>query len=193
MISAIRGTILDITPGDIHIDTGSGFILRVLYPVSHYSQLKAEKEVLLYTVLKIKDEDVVLYGFLNRKEKASFEKLLSVSGVGGKTALSLLSAFSTNELVQAIDNSDLGKLSSIPGIGKKTAGRIILELTGKLELGEEQPAETVTLRDDLVSALVNLGYPAKNVREYVNKVLKENPEATSFELLFKAVLKKVAR
>lgn len=193
MISAIEGTIFDISPGEIHIDTGSGFIVKVLYPVSNYTKIKSMEKVLLHTVLKIKDEDVFLYGFATKKEKIFFERLLSVSGVGGKIALSLISAFSTAELVAAIDGGDIGKISSIPGVGKKTAGRIVLELTGKLEVAEEEAHEVVKLKEDLISGLVNLGYAAKGVRELVNKLVKENPDITSFEELFKLSLKKIAR
>ncbi|MCK4766654.1 MAG: Holliday junction branch migration protein RuvA [Candidatus Aminicenantes bacterium] len=193
MISAIKGTIFAISPGELHVDTGGGFIVKVLYPVSAYSRIKNESSVLLHTVLKIKDEEMILYGFADKKEKLFFEKLISVAGVGGKTALSLVSAFSAAELVEAVDGGDVGKLSSIPGIGKKTAGRIILELTGKLELAEEEAHETVKVKEDLISGLVNLGYAGKGVREHVNKITKENPDVVSFEELFKLALKKIAK
>ncbi len=193
MISAIRGKIFDISPGEIHVDLGCGLVVKVLFPVSYYSRLKQEEQVLLYTVLKIKEEDVMLYGFAAKKERLFFQKLVSVTGVGGKTALSLISAFSIGELTEAIDGGDVGKLSSIPGVGKKTAGRIILELTGKLEMVEEEAHETVKLKEDLVSGLVNLGYPARSVRDYVNKIMKENPAVGSFEELFKLILKKIAK
>lgn len=193
MISAIKGRVFDITPGVVHVETAGGAIYQVSIPVSNFSLVKNQKEVLLHTVLRVKDDLMILYGFLTVKEKAFFEKFISVSGVGGKTALSLISAFSANELVEAINNGDTGKISSIPGIGKKTAQRIILELTGKLELEEEQVEETVQLREDLISGLVNLGYPARSVKDTVNKILKENPGTTSFEELFKLILKKISK
>lgn len=193
MISALRGSVFDISPGVVHVDTGSGMIFKVLVPVSAYTALKNEKEVLLHTVMRVKDDLMILYGFLTPREKMFFERFISVSGVGGKTALSLISAFSVNELVEAINNGDAGKISSIPGIGKKTAQRLILELTGKLELEEEQVPETVQLRDDLVSGLVNLGYPVKSVTDFVNKALKENPEPVSFEEMFKLLLKRISK
>jgi Holliday junction DNA helicase RuvA len=193
MISAVRGRVFSITPGEVHIETASGAIYRVLIPVSSYSKLKDEKEVLLHTVLRVKEDQMVLYGFLTVKEKFFFQKFISVSGIGGKTALSLISAFSTHELVEAINNGDIGKISSIPGIGKKTAQRVVLELTGKLELEEEQVEESVQLREDLVSGLVNLGYPAKAAKEVVNKTCKEHVEVTSFEELFKLALKKISK
>jgi Holliday junction DNA helicase RuvA len=193
MISAIQGRIFAITPGEVHIQTGGGVIYQLSIPVSSFSQLKNENEATLYTVLRVKDDLMLLYGFLTVKEKTFFEKLTSVSGVGGKTAISMISAFSTKELVEAINNGDTGKVSSIPGIGKKTAQRIILELTGKLELEEEQVEEKVQFRDDLISGLVNLGYPIKSVTEFVNKTLKEYPDNTSFQELFKLLLKKISK
>ena len=96
MISAIKGRVFAITPGDVHIETTSGAIYHVLIPVSNYSKLKDKKEVLLYTVLRVKDDQMILYGFLTVKEKVFFQKFISVTGIGGKTALSLISAFSGN-------------------------------------------------------------------------------------------------
>jgi len=193
MISAIKGRVFDISPGLVQVETSSGLIYQVLIPVSIYTDVKNREEVLLHTVLRVKDDQMILYGFLTVTEKAFFKKFISISGVGGKTALSLISAFSGKELVEAINNGDTAKISSIPGIGKKTAQRIILELTGKLELEEEQVEETVQLREDLISGLVNLGYPAKSVKEIVNSTLKENPGSTSFEELFKLILKKISK
>ena len=193
MISAIHGKIFNISPGDLDLETEFGLIFKIFYPVSSFSELKNKEKVALYTVLKIKDEEVILYGFLLKKEKIFFEKLVSISGVGGKTALSLISAFSIGELVDAINGGDIIKISSIPGIGKKTAQRIILELTGKLELEVDQKDEYVKLKEDLISGLVNLGYSKKSVREFVNNTLKENPERESFEDLFKMLLKKISK
>lgn len=193
MISAVKGKRFSISPGEVHIETTGGVIYHILTPVSHFSELKNREEILLFTVHRVKEDQLFLYGFLSTKEKLFFEKLTSISGVGGKTGLSLISAFSAHELVDAINNGDTGKISSIPGIGKKTAQRIILELTGKLELEEEHVEETVQLREDLISGMVNLGYPVKSVTDYVNKTLKEFPDLTSFEELFKILLKKISK
>ena len=193
MISGVRGSIFDISPGEIHVDTGYGIILKVFYPVSNFSQLKDKEKVVLHTVLKIKEEEVILYGFLSKKEKMFFEKLVSISGVGGKTSLSLISAFSMDELVEAINGGDITRICSIPGIGKKTAQRIVLELTGKLELEVDQVDENVKLKEDLISGLVNLGYSKKNVRHFVNRTISEIPKGKSFEDLFKMLLKKISR
>lgn len=193
MIAAVRGRITASTPGRVCIETQSGFSVGVLVPVSGFSALQPGKEILLYTVLKIKDEDIVLYGFLDPGERRLFEKLIGVSGVGGKIAMSCISAFSDSEMAAAIEGGDVDKISSIPGIGKKTAQRIVLELTGKLEREKEAVDERVRLKEDIVSGLVNLGYPAKQVKEAANRAFKEHPETVSFEEMFKLLLRKINR
>jgi Holliday junction DNA helicase RuvA len=160
-------------------------------PVSSYQLLRENQDVLLHTVLKIKDEDMVLYGFLDPEEKILFEKLLAVSGIGGKTAMACVSAIAPDQWRAVIAAADVARISSIPGIGKKTAQRIVLELTGKLEANLPAPEATTRLGADLVSGLVNLGYAPKAAREIVGRVLKENPKLTDFEELFKITLKKV--
>lgn len=193
MLSAIRGELFDINPGEVFIETKGGMIIRVLCPVSSYSEIKKLKEVFLYTTLKHKDEDLILYGFLKKKERYFFERLISISGVGGKTALSIISSFSIDEIMLAIDGSDVVKISSVPGIGKKTAQRIILELSGKIIFNEEEVTESVKIKDDLISGLVNLGYAVKNVKKVVAEELKNYDESITFESYFKKVLKKISR
>ena len=190
MIAGVRGTIFKITPGEVWVDTGNGFIVQVMVPVSSFSRLKNEHEIFLHTVFRLKEEASYLYGFLSMKEKIFFEKMISISGVGGKTALSFISAFSIQELSDAINNGDVTKLISIPGIGRKTAQRIILELTGKLDLGEDHlDDKMVKMKEDLISGMVNLGFTSRSIAGIVDRILKENPEETSFETLFKQILK----
>lgn len=191
MIAAVRGKIFQISPGRVAVDTGVGLVLQLLVPVSSFQHLRQHQEVLLYTVLKIKDEDVVVYGFLTLEEKALFEKLVSVSGIGGKTAMACVSALAPEEWLAAVGAADVACISAIPGIGKKTAQRIILELTGKLGVEKEALDPLSRLGADLVSGLVNLGYAPKGAREIVGRVLKENPGRSDFEELFKITLKKV--
>jgi holliday junction DNA helicase RuvA len=191
MIAAVRGKIFQLSPGRVAVDTGAGLVLQLLVPVSSFQRLRQHQEVLLHTVLKIKDEDVVIYGFLSPEEKALFEKLVAVSGIGGKTAMACVSALAPAEWLAAIAAADVAGISAIPGIGKKTAQRIILELTGKLGVEKEAPEALSRLGADLVSGLVNLGYAPKSAREIVGRVLKENPGRGDFEELFKITLKKV--
>jgi len=191
MIAAVQGKIFQLSPGRVAVATGAGLILQLAVPVSSFPRLGENHDVLLHTVLKIKDEDVVLYGFLTLEEKALFEKLLAVSGIGGKTAMACVSALAPGEWLAAVAAADVERISSIPGIGKKTAQRIILELTGKLGVEKEPPEAGSRLASDLVSGLVNLGYALKSARETVSRVLKENPGRSDFEELFKVTLKKV--
>ena len=193
MLSAIRGKLFEINPGEVYVETPGGMIIKVICPVSSYSEIKRTKEIFLYTTLKHKDEDLVLYGFLKKKERYFFEKLIAISGVGGKTAISIISSFSIDEIMLAIDGSDALKISSVPGIGKKTAQRIILELSGKVDFSEEAVSDSVKIKDDLISGLVNLGYPLKSVKKVVSDSLKNYDESLSFGDYFKRVLKKISR
>jgi Holliday junction DNA helicase RuvA len=191
MIAAVRGKVFQLSPGRVAVETGSGVILQLAVPVSSFQRLRLGQEVLLHTVLKVKDEDIVVYGFLDPEEKALFEKLLSISGIGGKTAMACVSAIAPVEWQTTVGAADVPRISSIPGIGRKTAQRIILELTGKLETEPQAEVAKSRLGADLVSGLVNLGYAPKSAREIVGRVLKENPGQDGFEELFKLALKKV--
>ncbi len=194
MISAVSGTIFSITPGEVNIETSAGVVYKVLCPVSSYSEIRGMKRVTLHTVLKHKDEELILYGFVTDKERYFFEKMISISGVGGKTALSFISAFTVDEFAELVEAADITKLSSVPGIGKKTAQRLVLELTGKLDYtGSDSSDSDSALRDELVSGLVNLGYPESRVRPVVKKVMKEESLDSGFEELFKITIKKVSR
>jgi len=191
MIAAVRGRIFQLSPGRAAVETGSGVILQMAVPVSSFQRLQPGQEVLLHTVLKVKDEDIVIYGFLDPEEKALFEKLVAISGIGGKTAMACVSAIAPGEWRGVVAGADVARISSIPGIGKKTAQRIVLELTGKLETEAQAPEPMTRLGADLVSGLVNLGYAPRSARDTVGRVLKENPGLKDFEELFKAALKKV--
>jgi Holliday junction DNA helicase RuvA len=190
MIAAVRGRVSELSPGRVAIETASGLILQLAVPVSSFANLAPGQEVLLHAVLKIKDEDVVLYGFLAAEERTLFERLVAISGIGGKTAMACVSAIPPEEWRAVIAASDVARISSIPGIGKKTAQRIILELSGKLEAPPPAPEALTRLGADLLSGLVNLGYAPKGAREVVQRVLKENPGCADFEALFKLALKR---
>lgn len=192
MIFAVNGKVADKSPGHLFIDTGNGIIMDIFTPLSYFSTIKTDETIILYTVVKIKDEDPQIYGFLSEKEKEFFLKMISISGIGSKTALLIISAFSIKEFVIMLENSDVTKLSSIPGIGKKTAQRIILELSGKIRFDDDEISEDTKIRNDLVSALVNLGYPQRGVKSAVEDVLREDNTEQSFELLFRLILKKIS-
>lgn len=194
MITAVKGTVFGITPGEVSVMTASGIVYKVLCPVSSYSEIRGKESLTLHTVLKHKDEELILYGFLTVKERFFFEKMISISGVGGKTALSFISAFTVREFAELVEAADVTKLSSVPGIGKKTAQRLVLELTGKLDYdGDDEQEEGTNLREELISGLVNLGYPESKVKPAVKKIMSDEPADSGFEDLFKKIIKKVSR
>ncbi len=192
MIFAVKGQVINKIPGHLFIDPGNGIILDIFVPLSYFSSVKTDEIIVLFTVVKIKDEDPQLFGFLSEKEKEFFLKMISISGIGSKTALLIISAFSIREFVIMLESSDVVKLSSIPGIGKKTAQRIILELSGKIRFDEDEISEGTKIKNDLISALVNLGYPQRGVKSAVEEVLRGDPPEKSFESLFRLILKKIS-
>jgi len=193
MIYALKGKVINKIPGHIFLDTGNGVLYDIFTPLSYFSSIGIEKNILLYTVMKIKDEDPQIFGFLSEKEKEFFLKMISISGIGSKTALLIISAFTIRDFVVALENSDVLKLSSIPGIGKKTAQRIILELSGKIIFDDEDMSEETKLKNDLISALVNLGYPQRGVKTAVDEVLREDVPDQSFEKMFRLILKRISK
>ncbi len=193
MIYALKGKVINKIPGHIFLDTGNGVLYDIFTPVSYFSSIGIDKNILLFTVMKIKDDDPQIFGFLSEKEKEFFLKMISISGIGSKTALLIISAFTVKDFVVALEKSDVSKLSSIPGIGKKTAQRIILELSGKIIFDDEDMSEDARLKNDLVSALVNLGYPQRGVKAVVDEVLREDVSDQSFEKLFRVILKRISK
>ncbi len=192
MIHLIEGNVFNKAPGHVFVKAGGGIVFDILTPLSYFASVKTGENIALFTVLKIKDEDPMIYGFLSEREKEFFLKMISISGIGSRTALVIISAFSIKEFVIMLENSDVVKLSSIPGIGKKTAQRIILELSGKIRFDEDEIGENVRMKSDLISALVNLGYPQKTVKMAVEEILREDPSDNTFESLFKLILKKIS-
>lgn len=161
-------------------------------PVSTFLELPEEGSPLaLFIYTHVREETLALYGFRTTREKLLFEKLISVSGIGPKVAISFLSGMSSDELIPAIQNADIGKLSTIPGVGRKTAERVSLELREKIPqlLSESaQVAEEKPMREDLVSALVNLGYQQALAERMVKHVLDKSKSDASFEELLKSAL-----
>ncbi len=192
MISALKGIVRKREPGKIFLQTGENYFFEINTPASYYFDISDDEEVLLYTVVRIKDEEIRLYGFLNSDQKNFFLKMISVSGIGAKTALLMISSFSPEEFLEVLEGSDVEKLSSIPGIGKKTAQRVILELSGKLSVGSLTEGGDSGIKNELISALINLGFSSQKARHNVSEILKEKRGEVSFEKLFRLVLKKAS-
>ncbi len=165
MIGQLRGRLAEKRPNQVLVDVGGvGYLVQV--PLSTYAALgELHTEVILLIHTHVREDALALYGFVSAREKHFFEMLLSASGVGPTLALKILSGMSVEELVPAIRGSDLARLTRIPGVGRKTAERMVVELKDKLEavaVESEKPAPSspAGIEADVVSALVNLGYPA---------------------------------
>jgi Holliday junction DNA helicase RuvA len=162
MIAHLRGTLLSKHPNQAIVETqGVGYDVTITVPT--FSELPAEgSAVALHIHTHVREDALSLYGFLRRAEKQLFEKLLTVSGIGPKLAITILSGMATDEMVNAIRGGDVARLTRIPGIGKKTAERMVLELRDKLPATSGAEAANATaatpVEEDVISALVNLGY-----------------------------------
>lgn len=164
MIGRLTGILLEKNPPQILLDVqGVGYELDV--PMSTFYNLPAlHEKVVLHTQFVVREDAQLLYGFLTHEERIAFRQLLKISGVGPKLALSVLSGLSLNDLAAAVANKDAGRLTKIPGVGKKTAERLLLELQGKFVVtGVNATSSTIThsANNDIVNALQALGYNEK--------------------------------
>jgi holliday junction DNA helicase RuvA len=190
MIGSLRGKLIEKRPNLVLLEVG-GVGYQVLIPLSTFTSLgalHAEATLLVHT--HVREDQLALYGFLTSREKQCFELLISASGVGPSLALKILSGMGLDELVPAIRKGDLAQLVRIPGVGRKTAERIVLELRDKLaavdvpEVGK--PATRSQLESDVASALVNLGYDERAVESAMAK--SRGTVGNDFESLLRASL-----
>ena len=191
MIGQLRGRLAEKRPNQVLVDVGGvGYVVQV--PLSTYAALgELHTEVLLLIHTHVREDALALYGFLSSREKHFFEMLLSASGVGPSLALKILSGMSVEELVPAIRGSDLARLTRIPGVGRKTAERMVVELKDKLDavtVEAERPAASPAGNEaDVVSALVNLGYKGRASESAVADA-KRQAGTNNFERLLRAAL-----
>jgi Holliday junction DNA helicase RuvA len=179
MIGRLEGRLVVVDPGTILIDAGGvGYLVSVTLRAAH--QLTDQERVTMWIHTRVKDDAIELYGFPDRSELEAYERLIAVAGVGPRTALAVLSALTPAELAAAVHGGDAARLQKTPGVGTKTAQRIVLELRGQLE---DAAAAVGDRRSDAVSALVNLGYPSRNARRAVDAVLAEQPDEDITEVL----------
>ena len=196
MIAHLHGRVFEKHPNRLIVDV-AGVGYDVLVPLStFYTCGEPGSEIALRIHTHVREDQLSLYGFASALEQTMFEKLIAVSGIGPKLALSVLSGIETRDLVGAIQRNDIARLTAIPGVGKKTAERICVELRDRLPKALEaagtpaSPGES--LRDDLVSALVNLGYHRQNLDKVLDKVLDSSTDAR-FEDVLRAALKDLSR
>jgi Holliday junction DNA helicase RuvA len=196
MIGQLRGRLAEKRPNQVLVDVGGvGYLVQI--PLSTYAALgELHTEVTLLIHTHVREDALALYGFVSAREKHFFELLLSTSGVGPTLALKILSGMNVEELIPAIRGGDLARLTRIPGVGRKTAERIVVELKDKLEVvafeaGKPAPASPAGIEADVVSALVNLGYDGRAAETAVGEAKRE-AGAGNFEKLLRAALQSLS-
>ncbi len=193
MIAHLRGRLISKHPNQAIVEAGGvGYDVTITVPT--FSDLPASgSEVALFIHTHVREDALALFGFLRAAEKQLFEKLLQVSGIGPKLAITILSGMPATEMVAAIRSGDVARLTRIPGIGKKTAERMILELRDKLEAFGEAPAPRLAtpVEEDVLSALMNLGYQRAAAERALAAV--GNGKSGSFEVLFRETLSALSK
>ena len=189
MIAHLRGKLIAKHPNQAIVEAaGVGYDVTISVPT--FSELASVgSEVALHVHTHVREDAIALFGFLHPEEKQLFERLLSVSGIGPKLAITILSGMAASEMVAAIKGNDVAKLTRIPGIGKKTAERMVLELRDKLKDFGLAPATPPAspLEEDVLSALTNLGYQRPLAEKAVATVTR-NGAAKEFDAMFRESL-----
>ncbi len=208
MIGRLTGQVLACSPGRVLLDVaGVGYDLHI--PLSTYYTLARESEtaVSLHVHTHVREEALQLFGFASQEERAVFGLLIGISGVGPKLALAILSGIGVDDLIQTVREQDQGRLQKIPGVGKKTAERLLLELRDKLRddlrsesivgghpQGAAAAAELAGLRPDAISALVNLGYSRDAAGRAVDRATEnQGPAELTLEQVLRAALAGLVR
>jgi Holliday junction DNA helicase RuvA len=200
VIGRLAGRIVECEPGLLVLDVGGvGYEVRI--PLSTFYVLASRPDpALLHVHTHVREDALHLYGFATRDERTAFERLIGISGVGPKMALAVLSGIGVADLLGAVRHGDRARLERIPGIGRKTAERILLELREKANEPHAPPAlpdrsggENGALRDDAVSALLNLGYAREAAQRAVTSVLSEGPAPSDIGAVLRGALRRLVR
>ena len=198
MIACLRGPLIYRGVNRVIVDV-NGVGYNVFVSLNTLESLPNQEEALLLIYTAFRENSLELYGFATEEEKSLFEMLLSVSGIGPKTSLTILSGISPDGFKQAICEKNLAKLSSIPGIGRKSAGRIVVELKEKITAFPSKAKTTDTsctksnLQEDLTSSLINLGYKQKIAAETAERVLRNSEANLSLEQAVKLAFKELIK
>ena len=201
MIASIHGTLTFKSPAHVTVEV-SGVGYRIFIPLSTFYELSDEGTMVrLHIYTAVREDAIHLFGFCTSDEKQLFEVLLTVNGIGPRLALSLLSGIAPRDFIGAVFSEDRATLTRIPGVGKKLAERIILELRDKLvrldaaaagEGVKDKASPADTLREDALSALVNLGYKKSTAKTIVNRVFDDSPGVISLEEALKKALQRMS-
>lgn len=190
MIGYLSGKIISKKPTKVIIDVGGvGYLVNI--SIGTFEKIADMEEVSLFTYLVVKEDALDLYGFYSLSEKEMFELLISVSGIGPKTAQSILSGIQIEDLKEALKTANISRIISVPGIGRKTAERMMVELRDKVEsLAESVEGVSVgasSVRSDAIAALVNLGYNQKIADRTVRTITDRSPNISIEDLVKEAL------
>jgi Holliday junction DNA helicase RuvA len=191
MITYVKGKLAEKNPANVVIETnGIGYYIRI--SLQTFSKIPDSESVKLYTYLSVKEDSHTLFGFFEKAEREIFKALISVSGIGPSTAITMLSSLETKQIQQAIATGDVATIKSIKGIGIKTAQRVILDLKDKIlktyDIDEDLLTTDNTIKNEALSALEVLGFTSKNTEKVIQKLLMEDPDLT-LEKIIKQALK----
>jgi len=195
MIGYLQGNLIRATPERLLLDVqGVGYEVQVSLSTWYEIEKRQNERLQLFIHTHMREDGIALFGFWTEREKLIFERLIAVSGIGPRLARVILSGMPPDDLLGAIAGGDLGRLATIPGVGKKTAERMVLELKDKMrELAAELPEKAAAPADhDVVSALINLGYKASQAERAVAETRRDKPDAAFHELL-RASLNRLSR
>jgi Holliday junction DNA helicase RuvA len=195
VIARLNGIIIQKSIMNCLVDVnGTGYL--VIVPLSTFYELpEIGSPVVLKTYMHVREDSISLYGFITEEEREAFQLMISISGIGPKLAINILSGITAGEWFQAVAGEDIKRLTVIPGVGRKTAERMILELKEKIvKLGRENypsekaVSETARMKEDALSALINLGYKGSAAKEAVEKVIRERKELLTIDEILKETL-----
>lgn len=188
MIGFLTGKIISSKPTKVVLDVnGVGYIVGI--SINTFEKISGKETASLFIHTIVKEDSISLFGFYTESEKEMFELLISVSGIGPKIALSLLSGIQTDDLKNAIQSSDISRIVAVPGIGRKTAERLVLELRTKVDQVKEEGTTAIpmSIKNEAVSALSTLGYNSKIADNLVRNILQTQPALSLEELIKKAL------
>ncbi len=188
MIGYLTGKIISIKPTKTLLDVnGVGYSVNI--SINTFENISDKKEVSLHIYTSVKEDSITLFGFYSETEKGMFELLISVNGIGPKLGLSVLSGIQVDELKEAIEAGNVSRLIAIPGVGRKTAERVVLELRSKVDKIKESEGQPISysIKQEAISALTTLGYNYKMAENVVRDILSSSKDISLEELIKKAL------
>ena len=188
MIGYLSGKIISSKPTRITLDVnGVGYVVNI--SINTFEKISNKESVNLFIHTNVKEDSISLFGFYTESEKEMFESLICVNGIGPKLAISILSGILVDELRHAIMAGDISRIVSIPGIGRKTAERLVLELKSKIASisSEEETKIPISIKNEAIAALTTLGYNLKQAEKSVRDILNADPNVTLEDLIKKAL------